>query len=88
MPTRQVDDDAVGRRLELRRALVVDAQEQEVRVACERLIVRHEAWERALADLGKARVERAHRLSGERVRAERGNLELGVTEHAVERFLT
>ena len=82
----EVDDDAARGRLERRRPLVVEAHEDDVGAARERLLVRHERGQPA-AVAGEARVER-EAAAGERVRAERDELELGMREHAVERLLT
>ena len=83
----EVDDDALGRRLDPRRLLVAEAEEDDVRAARERLVVRDEGGGRRGAVAGEPRVERGGGLPGERVGAERGQLEPGVGEHAVERLL-
>ena len=76
-----------GRRLELRRPLVVEADEDEVGAASQRLLVRNERGRPAGPVAGEAGVESARGLPGERVRAEREQVELGVREDAVERLL-
>ena len=81
----EVDDDGTGRRLERRCALVAQAAEHELRAARERLVV---GDERRQAEPRQARVERVGGRAGERVGAERVQLELRVGEHAVERLLT
>ena len=53
----------------------------------ERLRVRDERGQRAAVAV-EARIERARGLTGERVGAERDELELRMGEHAVERLLT
>src|SRR3954471_20395234 len=83
---RQVDDHAVGRRLELGGAPVRGEEEDDARAAPQRLVVRDEHRQRSVAR--EARVERGRRLSGLRVGAERDRLELRVVEDAVERLLS
>ena len=80
---REVDDDGVGRRLERRRPLVLEAAEDELGSGRERLVVRDERRQRAV----QPRVEDARGRAGERVGAERDELQLRVREHAVERLL-
>ena len=79
----EVDDDRAGRRLDLGRARVREAEEDDVGAGRERLVVRHERGQMPV----QPQIERGRRLPGERIRAERDDLELGVCEHAVERLL-
>ena len=80
----KVDHDGVRRRLERGRPLVVEAAEDELRTGPERLVVGDECRQRAV----QAWVEDARGRAGERVGAERDELELRVRQHAVERLLT
>ena len=84
MGTREVDDDGVGRGLERGGALVVEAAEDEVGARRERGLVVDERRQAAV----EARVERRRGRAGERVRAERDELELRMGEDTVERLLT
>ena len=84
MRAREVDDDRVGGRLERGGVFVAEAEEEHVGAGGSRLGVRDEIRERAV----QARVERRSGAAGERVRAERDDLEPGVREHAVEGLLT
>src|SRR5581483_2504265 len=79
----EVDDDGIRRRLEGGGALVPETEEEDVRAARGRLRVRDERGQRAV----QAHVERRRALPRERVRAEGGDLELRMREHAVERLL-
>ena len=79
----QVDDDGVGRRLELD----VTADEDERSAGSECLGVGYEAGDTAVTVAREARVERRSRLSGVRVAAERKQLEIGMREDAIERLL-
>ena len=81
----EVDDDLGVRRLERRRLLVAEAEEDDVRAGGERLRVRRRT--RAGSPFRRGSSAEA-RLPGERVRAERDRLEVGVREHPVERLLT
>src|SRR6185437_4695969 len=78
----QVDDDGVGRRLELD----VTADEDERSAGSECLGVGYEAGDTAVTVAREARVERRSRLSGVRVAAERKQLEIGMREDAIERL--
>ena len=62
----EVDDDAVGRRLDRGRALVIETEEDQVGAGGERFLVRHERGQ-PVAVPGQARVERGRRLAGKRV---------------------
>ena len=79
----EVDHDAAGGRLEAGGALVVEAAEDHVGAARERLLVGDEVRDRGIAVAGEARVERGRGAAGERVGAECDQLELGVREDAV-----
>ena len=83
----KVDHHAAGRGVELRRPLMLEADEDDVGAACQRLLVRHEGGSPAAAVAREARIERRRALAGQRVRAEREEVELGVGEHTVERLL-
>ena len=82
--TGEVDDDGVRRRLDLRSALVAEAEEDQVGSGGERLRVRRKGRQLAV----EAHVESSRRLSCQRVRAERDDLELRVSEDAVEGLLS
>ena len=81
----EVDDDRVARWVDRRRLLVSQAEEEDVGVGCERLLVSHE---RGQLGVHEARVERGRGPPRQRVGAERDRLELRVRENAVERLLT
>ena len=80
---RKIDDDRTGGRLERRRPLVAETEEQQLGARGPRGLVRDEGRQRAV----QPDVERRGRLTGERVRAERHDLELRMAEHAVEGLL-
>src|SRR5207244_4881787 len=80
---REVDDDRVVRRLEGRSVLVAEADEEHVGAARQRVGIRDECRQRAV----QPDVESGCRLVGQRVRAERDDLEVRVGEHPVERLL-
>ena len=79
----EVDDHRVGGRVECRGGIVVEAEEDHIDVLAGCLGIRHEGGQRPV----QARIERACGPAGERVGAERDELELRVPEHAVERLL-
>ena len=79
----KVDDDRAGGRLERGRPLVAEAEEDQVRARRRRLVVTREGRQRPV----QPHVERRGGRAGERVRAERHDLELRVAERAVERLL-
>ena len=83
----EVDDDGVRGRLELGGGLVVEAAEDELGTGGERLAVRDEGRQRAVAVAAESGIERRDRPSRERLRPERDELQLRVREHAVERLL-
>ena len=83
----EVDDHSARGRLEGRRPLVIEADEHEVGAARQGFLVRHEGGSAACAVAGEAGVERARGLPGERVGAEREQIELRMGKHAVERLL-
>jgi hypothetical protein len=74
VPTREIDDDRVHRRLEGGSLVVPEAQEEDVGAACQRFRVLDERGQRAV----EAEVEGRRRLAGERVGAEGDDLELGM----------
>ena len=74
--TREVDDDAAGGRFDRGCSLVVEADEEEVCPACERLVVRHERGRATGAVSRETWIEGARRLPGERVGAEREEVKL------------
>ena len=79
----EIDDDHVGVRVQQRRPLVVEAAEDQLRACRDGGVVRDERRHVAV----QPRVEHARTLAGERVGAERDELELRVREHAVEGLL-
>jgi hypothetical protein len=83
VPAREVDDDSVRRRLECGRFAVVQAEEENVGSARQRLRVRHERRQRAV----EAEIQRRRRFPRQGVRPERDDLELGVPEDTIERLL-
>ena len=83
----EVDDDGVRGRLELGGGLVVEAAEDELGTGGERLAVRDEGRQRAVAVAAESGIERRDRPSRERLRPDGDELQLRVREHAVERLL-
>ena len=84
---REVDDDAARRRLDRRGLLVRQAEKGHVRAAGEGRVVRNEARHPATAVAVETGVERGRVASGERIRPDGMQLELGMPEHAIERLL-
>jgi hypothetical protein len=84
---REVDHDAASRGLESSGVLVRQAEEGHVGLAGERRGVRDQPRDALAAVAVETWVEGGRILSGERVRADGIELELGVAQHAVERLL-
>jgi hypothetical protein len=80
---REIDEDGVGRSCERGSPLVLEAAEDELGAGRKRHLVRRERGQRSV----QARVEHARRRAGERVGAQRDELELRMREHAIERLL-
>ena len=83
----EVDDDGVRGWLELGGGLVVEAAEDELRAGLERLAVRDERRQRAVAVAAEPGVERRDRPARERLRPDGDELQLRMRKHAVERLL-
>ena len=79
----EVDDDGACGRHDGSRALVAEAEEDDVGAGRESLVVGDELWQGAV----QPDVEGSGRLACERVGAERDHVQLGVAEDAVERLL-
>ncbi len=79
----EVDDHGAGRHPERRGALVVEAAEDELRPARERLLVRDEVRHAG----AEPRVQHPRSPAGQRVRPERDEVERRVGEDAVECLL-
>ena len=84
---REVDDDAARRRLDRRGLLVRQAEKGHIRAAGEGRVVGDEARHPATAVAVETGVERGRVASGERIRPDGVQLELGMPEHAIEGLL-
>lgn len=83
----EIDHDATSGRGDRRGFLVVEAEKDDVGATRQRCVVRDEARDSAPPVTAEPRVERVRGLPGERVRAERIELEARMGEYAVQRFL-
>ncbi len=82
---REIDDDTGRRDVDRGRRLVREADDRDVGLVGQRLLVRDEGGDGSPC---QPRVERARRLARERVGADRDQAQLRVAEHPVERLLT